>query len=46
MDVTNSTTDQYRNVLDYLLTNSYQPKDYWDVKNNILKNEELFTKKK
>lgn len=36
MDVTKLTSEQTRNILDFVLENSYHPEDYFDFKNKIL----------
>jgi hypothetical protein len=36
MDITKLNADQYRDVLDYILSESYHPEDYFEYKNRIL----------
>jgi hypothetical protein len=42
MDVTKLTPEQTRSILDFVLENSYHPRDYWNVQEDLLKYEEYF----
>jgi hypothetical protein len=42
MDVTKLTPEQTRSILDFVLGNSYHPRDYWDFKEDLLKHHDYF----